>query len=213
MRNYNALDHFLFHIDRGLRTVFAKPNMKTAPSPADKINTSPELNRSEQQLSARLMRVNHAGEIAAQGLYHGQALTAQDEKIKQQMHNCAEEEQAHLNWCEQRLAELNDRPSALTPVWYLGSYTIGAATGMLGDKWSLGFISETEKQVVQHLDEHLSRLPEQDQKSREILLKMREEEAMHDKTAQDAGAYELPKPAKLAMHAVSKIMTRTAYWI
>lgn len=213
MRNYGAIDHFLSHVDRGLRTMFVKPNMKAYPSPADTIDTNTELNRSDQQLSARLMRVNHAGEIAAQGLYHGQALTARDERIKQQMHKSAQEEQSHLAWCEKRLAELNDHPSVLTPVWYLGSYAIGAATGMLGDKWSLGFISETEKQVVQHLDEHLSRLPEQDQKGREILLKMREEEAMHDKTAQAAGAYELPKPAKLLMNAVSKIMTKTAYWI
>jgi len=213
MRNYSALDHFLFHVDRGLRTMFAKPNIKSDPSPADQIHVNIELNSTEKELSARLMRINHAGEIAAQGLYHGQALTARDEKIKQQMYNCAQEEQAHLNWCEKRLTELDDHTSALTPVWYLGSYAIGAATGMLGDKWSLGFISETEKQVVQHIDEHLTRLPEQDQKSREILLKMREDEALHDKTAQDAGAHELPKPVKLAMNTVSKVMTGTAYWI
>ncbi len=213
MRSYSAIDHFLSHVDRGLRTIFVKPNMKIIPSPADKIDANIELNRSDQQLSARLMRVNHAGEIAAQGLYHGQALTARDKNIKQQMHNSAQEEQSHLAWCEKRLAELNDHASTLNPVWYLGSYAIGAATGILGDKWSLGFISETEKQVVQHLDEHLARLPEQDQKSREILLKIREEEAIHDKTAKAAGAYELPKPAKLLMSAVSKIMIKTAYWI
>lgn len=213
MRDYDAIDNLLTHVDRGIRTIFAKPNIKVNPSPADAIDKNETLNKSEQQLSARLMRVNHAGEIAAQGLYHGQALTAQYDKIKQQMHNCAEEEQAHLAWCEKRLTELDDHPSALTPVWYLGSYAIGAATGMLGDKWSLGFISETEKQVVEHLDEHLSKLPEQDKKSREILLKMREEEAMHDKTAQAAGAHELPRSVKSIMSVVSKVMTRTAYWV
>ena len=155
MRNYNAIDNFLSHVDRGLRTLFVKPNVKYKSSPADHFDTDVKLTKSDQQLSARLMRVNHAGEIAAQGLYHGHALTAQNENIKQQMHNSAQEEQAHLAWCEKRLAELNDNPSVLTPVWYLGSYAIGAATGMLGDKWSLGFISETEKQVVQHLHEHL----------------------------------------------------------
>ena len=213
MRNYNAIDNFLSHVDRGLRMLFVKPNVKYKSSPADHFDTDVELTKSDQQLSARLMRVNHAGEIAAQGLYHGQALTAQNENIKQQMHNSAQEEQAHLAWCEKRLAELNDNPSVLTPVWYLGSYAIGAATGMLGDKWSLGFISETEKQVVQHLDKHLSRLPEKDKKSREILLKMREDEAMHDKTAQAAGAYKLPKPAKVLMQITSKVMTKTAYWV
>jgi ubiquinone biosynthesis monooxygenase Coq7 len=213
MRNYSPIDHLLSNVDRGLRTMFVKPNLKSYPSPADKIKTNAALNKSEQQLSARLMRVNHAGEIAAQGLYHGQALTARQENIKQQMQQCAEEEQAHLAWCEKRLTELDDHPSVLSPVWYLGSYALGAATGLLGDKWSLGFISETEKQVVQHLNEHLSRLPEQDHKSREVLLKMREEEVLHDKTAQAAGAYALPKPVKLVMRAVSKLMTRTAYWV
>ncbi len=213
MRNYNTIDNLLTHIDRGIRTMFVKPDFKSNPSPADTIDTKDSLTKSDQQLSARLMRVNHAGEIAAQGLYHGQALTAKDEKVKQQMQKSAQEEQAHLAWCEKRLIELDDHPSALTPVWYLGSYAIGATTGMLGDKWSLGFISETEKQVVKHLDKHLSRLPKQDNKSKEILLKMREEEMMHDKTAQAAGAYELPKPAKLLMKAVSKVMTKTAYWV
>ena len=213
MRNYDFLDHLLTHIDRGLRASFVKANPKNNPSPANDIKSDIGSSAADQQLSARLMRVNHAGEIAAQGLYHGQALTAQNKKIKQQMQHAADEEQAHLAWCEKRLAELNDRPSVLTPLWYLGSYAIGAATGALGDKWSLGFISETEKQVVQHLDEHLARLPAEDKKSREILLKMRADEMQHDKTAQAAGAYALPKPAKLLMNAVSKIMTRTAYWV
>ena len=159
------------------------------------------------------MRVNHAGEIAAQGLYHGHSLMAKDENIKQNFNQSAQEEEAHLSWCEKRLDELQDRPSVFTPVWYLGSYAMGAAVGVFGDKWSLGFVSETEKQVVKHLDKHLSRLPKDDIKSREVLLKMREDEALHDKNAQAAGAYELPQPAKSLMNAVSKIMTKTSYWI
>ena len=210
--HYSPLDKLIMEADRALRTVSGSHPPKRRLSPAANVDEN-ALNKTEKRHSAGLMRVNHAGEIAAQGLYHGQALTARDKNIKQQMHNSAQEEQYHLAWCEKRLAELNDHPSTLTPVWYLGSFAIGAATGILGDKWSLGFISETEKQVVQHLDEHLARLPEQDQKSREILLKIREEEAIHDKAAIAAGAYKLPKPAKLLMSAVSKIMTKTAYWI
>ena len=209
MRDYSALDHFLSHSERGVRAMFTMLGMGADTQPPDEDNLSTH----DKRTSARLMRVNHAGEIAAQGLYHGQALTARDGTVRQQMQNCAREEQAHLEWCENRLAELADRPSTLAPAWYLGSYTIGAVVGILGDKWSLGFISETERQVVEHLDRHLSRLPQQDEKSRKILLRMRDDEAKHDKSAQDAGALQLPGPARHVMSAVSKIMTTTAYWI
>ncbi len=213
MRDYNFIDRLLAQVGQGLRTALATPNVQSAPSPADRINSKTELNHADKRLSAQLMRVNHAGEIAAQGLYHGHACTARDQIIKQKMRASAAEEQAHLSWCEQRLAELGHRPSVLNPLWYVGSYAIGAATGALGDKWSLGFISETERQVVQHLDRHLARLPKRDEKSRAILSKMREDEARHDKAAQDAGAHELPKPARLLMGAASKVMTNTAYWL
>jgi len=213
MRNLNATDQLLSQIDKGLRTLLVKHNPKSSDSPADTISSKAELNETDKKLSARLMRVNHAGEIAAQGLYHGHALVAKDESIKQKFNQSAKEEESHLNWCVKRLDELQDRPSVFTPAWYLGSYALGAAVGTLGDKWSLGFVSETEQQVVKHLDKHLSRLPENDIKSREILLRMREEEAMHDKNAQAAGAYELPQPAKTLMTAVSKIMTKTSYWV
>ena len=213
MRNLNTSDRFLSQIDKGLHTLFVKPNSKTTPSPADGANNKTDLSATEKKLSARLMRVNHAGEIAAQGLYHGHMMMAKDAKIKQKFDQSAKEEASHLSWCEKRLNDLQDRPSIFTPIWYLGSYAMGAAVGTLGDKWSLGFVSETEKQVVKHLDKHLSRLPEEDIKSREILLKMREEEVLHDKNAQAAGAYELPWPAKMLMNAVSKIMTKTSYWI
>jgi len=213
MRNYNTTDQFLSHIDKGLRTLLVKRSTNTVTSPADKINNQSNLSEKDAKLSARLMRVNHSGEIAAQGLYHGHMVMAKDQEIKQKFNQSAQEEEAHLSWCEKRLEELQDQPSVLAPAWYLGSYAMGAAVGAFGDKWSLGFISETEKQVVNHLDKHISRLPEDDNKSREVLLKMREDEIMHDKNAQAAGAYELPKPAKLAMNAISKIMTKTSYWI
>ena len=213
MRKFTPTDHLLSRIDKSLHTLFAKPNAKKHSSPADKVESKAVLNEADTKVSARLMRVNHAGEIAAQGLYHGHSLMAKDESIKQSFNQSAEEEEAHLSWCEKRLDELQDRPSAFTPVWYVGSYAMGAAVGALGDKWSLGFVSETEKQVVRHIDKHLSRLPEDDIKSREILLKMREDEAQHDKNAQAAGAYDLPQPAKTLMTAVSKIMTKTSYWL
>ena len=148
MRNFSPTDRFLSHIDKGLRTLLVKPNVKNTLSPADEINSNTELNESDKKLSARLMRVNHAGEIAAQGLYRGHMLMAKEEDIKQKFNQSAQEEEAHLSWCEKRLDELQDRPSVFTPIWYLGSYVMGAAVGILGDKWSLGFISETEKQVV-----------------------------------------------------------------
>lgn len=213
MRNPDTIDHFLSQIDKGLRTLLVRPNVKNSPSPADQIDIKIELSENDKNISARLMRINHAGEIAAQGLYHGHMLMTKDEGIKKKFNQSAKEEEVHLSWCEKRLDELQDRPSIFTPVWYIGSYAMGAAVGVLGDKWSLGFISETERQVVKHLDRHLSRLPEDDIKSREVLLKMREDEAIHDKNAQAAGAYELPKPAKTLMSAISKIMTKTSYWI
>ena len=212
MRKQSATDRLLSHLDHALRTLFVKTAPKTA-SPADQVDNETPLNESEKRLSARLMRVNHAGEIAAQGLYQGHELTARDETTKQQMRNSAREEQTHLAWCEKRLAQLDDRPSILAPLWYSGACAIGAAAGIFGDKWSLGFISETEKQVVRHLDKHLARLPEQDHKSRAILLKMREDEARHDNTAQAAGAHEIPEVSKLLMKAASKVMTDTAYWL
>ena len=213
MRNYNSVDQILSHLDRGLRTIFVKPNIKAKDYPGNNAKYNSDMDKADRKRSARLMRVNHSGEIAAQGLYHGHATTAKDEKSRSHMNTSANEEKLHLGWCEKRLYELDDRPSALTPVWYLGSYTLGAAVGLLGDKWSLGFISETEKQVVEHLDKHLEHLPEQDKKSREILLNIRSDEAKHDKSAQAAGATELPTLAKVLMNGISKVMTKTSYWV
>lgn len=212
MRDHSTLDHVLSHTESGIRAMFTMLGMGPEANTDDHVLAEDGLQTHEKKMSARLMRVNHAGEVAAQGLYHGQALTARDKEVRQHMQDCAREEQAHLDWCKKRLTELNDRPSTLAPAWYLGSYAIGATVGLLGDQWSLGFVSETEKQVVRHLDKHLSRLPENDKRSQDILRKIREDEARHDKNAQNAGVHKMPKLARHAMQAASKVMTKTAYW-
>ena len=175
MHNYSIFDRAILEFDRGLRTLTKKSRTAQRDNPANNIEEA-ELSNKQQELAARLMRVNHAGEIAAQGLYHGQALTARDESTIQAMQQSADEEEDHLAWCEERLTELQNRPSLLSPFWYMGSYTLGATAGLFGDRWSLGFVNETEKQVEQHLTRHLEKLPEQDNKSRAILEKMRDDE-------------------------------------
>jgi ubiquinone biosynthesis monooxygenase Coq7 len=157
------------------------------------------------------MRVNHAGEVAAQALYQGHATVARDPAIEDQMHRAAEEEFDHLAWCEQRLRELGEKPSLLSPVWYSGAFLIGAASGVLGDKWSLGFIAETEKQVCAHLDSHLDKLPDEDARSRAIVTQMRDEEEEHGENAKNAGAAELPEPVRELMKLTARVMTSTAY--
>jgi ubiquinone biosynthesis monooxygenase Coq7 len=157
------------------------------------------------------MRVNHAGEIAAQGLYQGHAAVARDATTEKQMKNAADEELDHLSWCEQRLDELDSGPSVLRPLWYAGAFAIGAASGALGDKWSLGFIEETERQVSDHLTSHLGQLPENDLKSRAIVTQMREEEEKHGANAKNAGAAPLPPPVRTLMRAIAGVMTGTAY--
>ncbi len=213
MRKLNSTDQLISQIDKGLRTLFAMPLKNSNSSPAKNVKENTKLKATDKKRAARLMRVNHAGEIAAQGLYHGHSCVAKNENIREKLNESAREEEAHLRWCESRLGELDDQPSIFAPVWYFGSFAMGAAVGIFGDKWSLGFVSETEKQVIKHLDKHLERLPVEDVKSREILLKMREDEAMHDQKAQAAGAKELPPPVKVVMSAVSKVMTKTSYWI
>jgi 3-demethoxyubiquinol 3-hydroxylase len=163
--------------------------------------------------SAALMRVNHAGEIAAQALYHGQALVARSPATRDLLLNAAREETDHLAWCETRLHELDSRPSLLNPLWYAGSFAIGAMTALLGDRTSLGFVVETERQVEGHLDEHLTRLPPDDLRSRAILETMRSDEIAHGVTAKAAGGTELPAPVRVLMRATARVMTSTAYWI
>jgi ubiquinone biosynthesis monooxygenase Coq7 len=167
----------------------------------------------EKRESAALMRVNHAGEIAAQALYHGQALVARSAATRQLLLKAADEETDHLAWCETRLKELESRPSLLNPLWYAGSFAIGAAAALLGDRTSLGFVVETERQVEGHLDEHLARLPPDDARSRAILQTMRTDEIAHGLSAKAAGGVELPSPVRFLMRNTARLMTSAAYWI
>jgi 3-demethoxyubiquinol 3-hydroxylase len=159
------------------------------------------------------MRVNHAGEVAAQGLYHGQALVARDPAIRNLLDKAAREEADHLAWCETRLSELGSRPSYLQPLWYMGSFAIGVVAGMASDRVSLGFVAETERQVEQHLDSHLEQLPGEDLRSRQILGAMRDDEQAHGQLATDSGAVTLPAPVRQLMRATARVMTTTARWI
>ncbi|NOX90886.1 MAG: 2-polyprenyl-3-methyl-6-methoxy-1,4-benzoquinone monooxygenase [Gammaproteobacteria bacterium] len=211
-RQYSPVDQLLIGIDTGIRTLFGQPKITERSNPAQN-QTGAELSETERQLAGRLMRINHAGEVAAQGLYQGQALTARLPQIRQQMERAALEENDHLDWCEKRAKELGTHVSALNPVWYAGSAAIGALAGLAGDKWSLGFVAETEKQVVKHLEKHLGQLPEHDNKSRAILEQMKKDEGRHATVALEAGGTELPRPVKKLMGLTSKIMTRTAFWV
>ncbi len=211
-RRLTALDRLLASANNALRTVAAPAGDATRPYPAEDI-AEPELGDTERRHAAGLMRVNHAGEVAAQALYQGHAAVARDRSIEAQIHEAAVEEFDHLAWCERRLAELGETPSKLAPVWYTGSFLIGAASGVLGDRWSLAFIAETENQVCEHLDSHLEGLPENDDKSRAVVEQMRDEEAEHGDNARAAGAAELPPPIKGLMRLTARVMTRSAYWI
>lgn len=205
------IDDLIIEFDKALRTVFARaPSDRPAPG-AD----LPEgaLDNAERSHAAGLMRVNHCGEICAQALYQGQAITSHDPAIREALHQAAWEETEHLNWTERRIEELGGRKSFLNPVWYAGSLAMGLAAGWVGDRWNLGFLAETERQVEAHLLDHLSRLPESDTKSRVILEQMKTDEIRHAETAIRLGAAELPMPVRLGMRFASKLMTRTAYWI
>lgn len=212
MRTLGFTDRLLDELQHGLKTCHLRPGQAGRAYPAQKL---PEDDFSEQERNqvAGLMRVNNAGEVAAQGLYRGQALTARKEALCEAMLEAAEEENEHLNWCQRRLAELDAGRSLLDGVWYWGSFSLGALAGVAGDRWSLGFVSETEQQVCRHLDRHLAQLPQQDQRSRAIIETMRADESRHAASAKQAGAAELPAAVKSAMHLVSKIMTLGAYRI
>jgi ubiquinone biosynthesis monooxygenase Coq7 len=171
------------------------------------------LSGSEKRHSAALMRVNHSGEIAAQALYHGQALIARNQATRDLLLKAAREETDHLAWCEARLKELDSRPSLLNPLWYAGSFAIGAMAALLGDRTSLGFVVETERQVEGHLNEHLARLSPDDARSRAILQTMRTDEIAHGMSAKAAGGAELPSPVRSLMRSTARVMTSTAYWI
>ncbi|MEA1889797.1 MAG: 2-polyprenyl-3-methyl-6-methoxy-1,4-benzoquinone monooxygenase [Pseudomonadota bacterium] len=209
-RHLLPVDKLLIQADSALRTIFGNPPLSGRPYPAAGC-TETELSGQEKKHTAGLMRINHSGEVSAQGLYQGQALTAKLPNVREKMEQAAAEENDHLVWCEQRLNDLDARKSLLNPVWYTGSFLIGATAGMLGDKWSLGFVAETEHQVVRHLDEHLGSLAEHDECSRAILEQMKIDEAKHATTALHHGGAELPAPVKKLMGLMSKVMTRTAY--
>lgn len=211
-RQLSALDKLLASAGNALRTVAAPAGRAVRKNPAAVIDHV-ELDAKQKAHAAGLMRVNHAGEIAAQALYQGHAAVARDKTVEEQMKRAADEEFDHLAWCEQRIHELGYETSRLAPLWYAGAFAIGAASGVLGDRWSLGFIAETEKQVCSHLESHLDRLPREDARSRAIVLQMREEEALHGENAIDAGAAELPRPVVRLMRATAKVMTNTAYWV
>ncbi len=211
-RVYSPLDRLVMNFDQALRTLAGKPLLTGRRNPADDREDA-ELSKTEKAESMRLMRINHAGEVAAQALYQGQALTARLETVRGRMERAAAEENDHLGWCERRVTELDGHVSYLNPLWYLGSFAIGAAAGAVGDRWSLGFVAETEKQVVKHLDGHLQRIAREDLKSRAIIEQMKIDEARHGAEARRAGGADLPRPVQQLMRVASKIMTGTAYWV
>src|SRR5687767_14630401 len=202
------VDRLIVSFDRGLRTLFA-PAVSVRRVPGDELPEA-QLEPQEREHAAALMRVNHTGEICAQALYQGQALTARSNEAQSALELAAQEETEHLAWTERRIEELGGRKSLLNPVWYAGSFAIGAAAGLLGDRWNLGFLAETERQVVAHLEGHLKRLPEEDRKSRAVVESMRTDEARHATSAIGHGAAELPAPAKAFMRLTSKVMTTTS---
>ncbi len=210
-RQLSPIDRLLISANNALRTVAAPAGRTARPVPSAGVEEG-NLDASARAHAAGLMRVNHAGEIAAQALYQGHAVVARDANLRAQMKQAADEEFDHLSWCEQRIHELGSEPSRLSPLWYAGAYAIGAASGVIGDKWSLGFIAETENQVCAHLESHLEHLPKDDAKSRAIVETMRDEEAEHGENAINAGAASLPPPVVHLMRATAKIMTKTAYW-
>ena len=213
MRRYSTTDRLLTACDEALCTLFGRPRATERPHPAAGLE-EPELDDNARRLSAALMRINHAGEVAAQGLYQGQAITARSEEVRRNMEHSAREENDHLVWCQDRLQALGSHTSWLNPVWYTGSFAIGALAGWAGDKWSLGFVNETEQQVVRHLDEHLERMVPEDRPSRAVLEQMKIDEAHHGEVAMSLGGVDLPWPVRrLVMPMVSKVMTRTAYWV
>ena len=211
-RRLSLLDRLITEADTVLRTVTSRGHSAARPSPAEG-HSDTELSDSERRHVAGLMRVNHTGEVCAQALYQGQALTAKLPTVREEMQQAAEEEVDHLVWCEQRLRELDSQPSVLNPAWYGLSFALGAVAGAIGDKVSLGFVAATEERVCKHLQDHLKSLPEDDRKSRLILQQMLEDEQRHGDNALAAGGTDFPRPVKDAMTAVSRVMTGSSYKI
>jgi len=211
----NLIDRLICELDTGLRTVFAKAHAdRQFPEPEKRAEISRlTLDTAARAESVRLMRVNHCGEVCAQALYQGQALVAKDAAVQRFLLAAADEEHDHLAWCDARLSELGGRRSRLSPVFYAGSFGFGLVSGLLGDKWSMGFLVETERQVEAHLHDHLGRIPASDAGSRAILEAMREDEVRHGQAGLAHGAAPLPGPVRAAMRGFSKVMTSTTYWV
>jgi ubiquinone biosynthesis monooxygenase Coq7 len=209
-RHFSPVDRLLLQADAALRTLLPFSGQPSRPSPAI---TQPEAELDELQAQhiAGLMRINHTGEVCAQALYQGQALTAKLPKIRAAMEHAADEEVDHLAWCEQRIRQLGSQPSVLNPLFYGLSFGVGAAAGLISDKISLGFVAATEDQVVKHLDEHLLQIPQEDQKSRAILEQMRADEEQHACNALEAGGLRFPAPVKFGMSLLAKVMTKSTY--
>ncbi len=208
----SAIDNLINGIDAALRTVSGAVGQPDRPSPAQDSQAT-ELTSEQKLKAARLMRINHCGEVCAQALYRGQALTAKNIGAVATLDQAAAEEADHLAWCQTRIKELDSHVSYLNPLWYAASFSIGAVTGLLGDKVNLGFVAATEEEVCKHLDRHLTLLPEEDHKSRQILTQMREDELRHKNNALTAGGANFPAPVKSLMHKVSSLMTKSTYWI
>ena len=204
-------EQFITTFDAGLRTLFASAHAARPRPDADL--EEPALDDASKHHAAALMRINHVGEVCAQALYSGQAITSKNPQIVKALQHAAEEETDHLAWCEARISELGGHKSLLNPLWYAGSFTLGAVAGALGDKWNLGFLAETENQVAAHLQNHLQELSNADIKTRTIVNQMQQDEAAHASEANALGASELPAPIKAGMKIASKIMTKTAYYI
>ena len=206
----HPVDRLIVSFDRGLRTLFVPPRA-ARPEPATE-QAEADLAPEERRHAAALMRVNHTGEVCAQALYQGQMLTARDPDIETVLAKAADEETDHLAWTRSRIEALGGRTSRLDPLFYVGAFTLGALSGLAGDRWNLGFLAETERQVEGHLEGHLEQLPETDAKSRAVVAQMREDEAAHARTALAHGGEELPPPVKLAMKLASRVMTGSTYY-
>lgn len=209
-RDYTSADNLLINLDQALRTLFGRPRVTERPNPSAALDEA-DLSDAERDHIGRLMRINHTGEVCAQALYQGQALTARDPVVRAGMERSAAEENDHLDWCEQRVEELGGRLSLLNPLWYAGSFAIGALAGIAGDRWSLGFVAETEKQVEGHLDGHLEQLPENDRRTRAILQQMKLDEIEHGQKALHHGGVKLPGPVRTLMKATARLMTTSVY--
>lgn len=209
-RHYTAIDRIIASIDEGLRISTGEAPSPFRPNPAQDVAPG-ELDEGQRRHVAGLMRINHTGEVCAQALYAGQAATARRDETRRSMQQAADEEIDHLSWCEDRLKELDSRPSVLNPLWYASSFAIGALAGIAGDEWSLGFVKETENQVEAHLQDHIDRLPGTDARSQAILDQMKVDEAKHAEMAQEAGARNLPLPIRRAMTLTANLMKTLAY--